>query len=127
MMTTGELFPVLEPQAVRKITAPVLLLSGEKSYRFLGLIDEELTRLLPHARQIILHGATHRMWFEQPEVCRNAVLEFLRKEKAVWKSPESPKLGEQNLETQRNGGSGGLIFNFGNYPILAILRAFASP
>ena len=105
MMTTGELFPVLEPQAVRKITAPVLLLSGEKSYRFLGLIDEELTRLLPHARQIILRGATHRMWFEQPEVCRNAVLEFLREEKAGWKSPEWPKLEEQNLETQRNGGS----------------------
>jgi non-heme chloroperoxidase len=77
MMTTGELFPVIEPQTIRKITAPTLLLSGEKSYRFLGLIDEELTRLLPHARRIILPGATHRMWYEQPEACRNAVLEFL--------------------------------------------------
>lgn len=125
MMTTGELFPVLEPQAVRKITAPVLLLSGEKSYRFLGLIDEELTRLLPHARQIILRGATHRMWFEQPEACRSAVLEFFREEKAGWKSPESPKLEDQNLEAQRNRGSGGLVFNFGNYPILAPLRASA--
>lgn len=85
MMTTGELFPVLEPRTVRKITAPALLLSGEKSYHFLGLIDEELTRLLPHSRQIVLHGATHRMWFEQPEDCRNAVLEFLREPKA--KSP----------------------------------------
>ncbi|HLK08499.1 MAG TPA: alpha/beta hydrolase, partial [Candidatus Angelobacter sp.] len=127
MMTTGELFPVLDPRAVRKITAPVLLLSGEKSYRFLGLIDEELTRLLPHARQIILRGATHRMWFEQPEACRNAVLEFLREEKAGWKSPESPKLEEQNLETRRHGGRGGLASNFGNYPILAILRASSSP
>ena len=36
------------------------------------------TRLLPHARQIILRRATHRMWFEQPEACRNHVLEFLR-------------------------------------------------
>ena len=80
MMTTGELFPVIEPQAVRMITAPALLLSGEKSYPFLGLIDEELTHLLPHGRQIILHGATHRMWFEQPEACRNAVLEFLREQ-----------------------------------------------
>jgi non-heme chloroperoxidase len=78
MMTTGELFPLIEPQTIRKITAPTLLLSGEKSYRFLGLIDEELTRLLPHARRIILAGATHRMWFEQPEACRNDVLEFLR-------------------------------------------------
>jgi hypothetical protein len=126
MMTSGELFPKIEPQAIRAITAPTLLLSGEKSYRFLGLIDEELTRLLPHARRIILRGATHRMWFEQPETCRNAVLEFWREEKAGWKSPESPKLEEQNLETQRNGESGSLVFN-GNYPILAILRASASP
>jgi non-heme chloroperoxidase len=91
MMTSGQLFPVIEPQAVRKITTPTLLLSGEKSYRFLGLIDEELTRLLPHARQLILHGATHRMWFEQPEACRNAVLEFLRKP-AVRKAGRSSGL-----------------------------------
>jgi pimeloyl-ACP methyl ester carboxylesterase len=64
IMTTGELFPELAPLAIRKITAPVLLLSGEKSYRFLGLIDEELERLLPHNRRIIFRGATHRMWFE---------------------------------------------------------------
>ena len=78
MMTTGELFPSLDPHAVRNIRAPVLLLSGEKSYPFLGLIDEELARLLPHSRRIILPGATHRMWFEQPDECRRDVLEFLR-------------------------------------------------
>jgi pimeloyl-ACP methyl ester carboxylesterase len=94
MMTTGELFPVIEPQAVRRITAPVLLLSGEKSYGFLGLIDEELNRLLPHARRTILRGATHRMWFEQPETCRNAVLEFWREQarssaRPSWRSPHS--------------------------------------
>jgi pimeloyl-ACP methyl ester carboxylesterase len=78
MMTTGELFPTLDPQAVRNIRAPVLLLSGEKSYPFLGLMDEELARLLPQNRRIILPGATHRMWFEQPDECRKDVLEFLR-------------------------------------------------
>jgi pimeloyl-ACP methyl ester carboxylesterase len=78
MMTTGKLFPDWGPQAVRKIAAPALLLSGEKSDRFLALIDEELARLLPHNHRIILLGATHRMWFEQPEPCRNAVLDFWR-------------------------------------------------
>jgi pimeloyl-ACP methyl ester carboxylesterase len=78
MMTSGELFPDLDPQAVRNIAAPTLLLSGENSYRFLALIDQELARLLPHNRRIILPGATHRMWFEQPEPCRNAVLDFWR-------------------------------------------------
>ena len=76
MMNIGEVFPEVAPQAVCKIIAPVLLLSGENSYRFLGLIDEELERLLPHNRRIVLHGATHRMWFEQPEVCRKSVLDF---------------------------------------------------
>lgn len=78
MMTTGELFPDLDPQAVRRITAPALLLSGERSYRFLGLIDSKLARLLPHNRRLLLPGATHRMWFEQPEVRRSAVLDFWR-------------------------------------------------
>ncbi len=76
IMTSGELFPDLDPEAVRKIAAPTLLLSGEKSYRFLKLIDEELAHLLLNNRQIILPEATHRMWYEQPETCRKAVLEF---------------------------------------------------
>jgi non-heme chloroperoxidase len=76
MMTTGSLFPELDPAAVRHIAAPTLLLSGENTYGFLKLIDDELERLLPHSRRIILRGATHRMWFEQPEACRKAVLDF---------------------------------------------------
>jgi len=78
MMTTGSLFPELDADAVRHITTPALLLSGENSYGFLKLIDEELERLLPHSRRVILRGATHRMWHEQPEVCRKAVLDFWR-------------------------------------------------
>lgn len=78
MMTTGELFPDLDPQVVRKIAVPTLLLSGEKAYGFLALIDEELVCLLPHSRRIILRDATHGMWFEQPDVCRKAVLDFWR-------------------------------------------------
>jgi hypothetical protein len=38
MMTTGILFPEISPPTIRKITTPVLLLSGAKSYPFLGLI-----------------------------------------------------------------------------------------
>jgi non-heme chloroperoxidase len=80
MMPTGELFPDIEPQAIRKITVPVLLLSGERSYPFLRLIDEELEHLLPNGRRIVLRGASHRMWFEQPEVCRRDVLDFWREQ-----------------------------------------------
>ena len=77
MMTDGEVFPVLEPAAVRRIEAPTLLLSGANSYAFLRPIDEELERLLPNRTRIILKGATHRMWYEQPQNCRSLVLNFL--------------------------------------------------
>jgi pimeloyl-ACP methyl ester carboxylesterase len=78
VMNGGILFPELDPAAVRRIEAPALLLSGANSYRFLGLIDQEVARLLPHASRIVLPRATHRMWYEQPETCRKDVLDFLR-------------------------------------------------
>jgi pimeloyl-ACP methyl ester carboxylesterase len=99
MMTTGSLFPELDPEAVRKITAPALLLSGENSYSFLKLIDQEVERLLPHGRRIILRGATHRMWFEQPEACRKAVLDF-------WRAQERGRspLGAQPIRLRKECG-----------------------
>jgi pimeloyl-ACP methyl ester carboxylesterase len=93
MMTTGSLFPELDPEAVRRITAPALLLSGENSYSFLKLIDQELERLLPHGRRIILRGATHRMWFEQPEVCRKTVLDFWRAQERGARLISGPQVG----------------------------------
>jgi pimeloyl-ACP methyl ester carboxylesterase len=77
MMTRGELFPALEPDAVRRINAPVLQLSGAKSYPFLGVIDAELARLLPNAKRIVFEHAGHQMWLQEPEACRKAVLGFL--------------------------------------------------
>jgi len=76
MMTTGELFPEVTPAAVRGVAAPALLLSGAKSYPFLGVIDEELTRLLPNNRRIVLDDAGHQMWFQRPEICRSTALAF---------------------------------------------------
>jgi pimeloyl-ACP methyl ester carboxylesterase len=79
MMTKGTLFPAIEPEAIRGIKVPVLLLSGEKSYPFLSLIDEELARLLPNNQRIIVRGAGHQMWFQEPDKCRSAVEEFVRR------------------------------------------------
>jgi len=78
MLTEGELFPDLKPEEVKKIKAPTLLLSGDKTFEFLKLIDEELGRLLPNNHRIVLPGATHHMFYEQPEKCRNVIFEFLR-------------------------------------------------
>ena len=77
MMTTGTLFPVIAPQAIREINAPVLLLSGAKSYPFLKLISTELARLLPNRQVIVLPDAGHQMWIQDPAVCRRHVETFL--------------------------------------------------
>jgi pimeloyl-ACP methyl ester carboxylesterase len=50
MMTSGQLFPEIDAAAVRKISVPVLVMSGGISYPFLQYIDQQLVRLIPGAR-----------------------------------------------------------------------------
>jgi pimeloyl-ACP methyl ester carboxylesterase len=73
MLTEGELFPDLKSEEVKRNKAPTLLLSGNKTVEFLKLIDEELGRLLPNNHRIVLPGATHHMFYEQPEKCRSVI------------------------------------------------------
>ena len=89
MMTTGVLFPDIEPPTIRKITAPVLLLSGAESYPFLGLVTEELAHLLPNNEMIVLPDVGHQMWYEDPALCRADVEAFL------------VRMGTQNFRPQR--------------------------
>ena len=77
MMTTGTLFPVIRPQAIREISAPVLLLMGARSYPFLGVIGRELAYLLRNSKTINFPDAGHQMWFQDPEACRSDVEKFL--------------------------------------------------
>jgi len=77
MMTTGFLFPTITPQAVQRISAPVLILMGAKSYPFLGVIGRELARLLPKSKTIVFPDAGHQMWLQDPDACRHDVEKFL--------------------------------------------------
>jgi pimeloyl-ACP methyl ester carboxylesterase len=70
MMTSGVLFPEIKVEDVREIKVPTLLISGGQSYAFLGLIDRELERKLPHAQRIVFADAGHQMWLAHPEECR---------------------------------------------------------
>jgi pimeloyl-ACP methyl ester carboxylesterase len=72
-------FPSLSRNAVRRIKAPTLLLSGQRSLALHGVLDSQLERLLPHEERIILANATHEMWNEYPQECRSATLVFLAK------------------------------------------------
>jgi pimeloyl-ACP methyl ester carboxylesterase len=80
LVTSDEMYPALDRETVRKIVAPTLLLSGKNSSPAQASIDEELERLLPEnaRRRVIIDNADHGMWFQQPQACRKAVLEFLR-------------------------------------------------
>jgi len=70
MMTSGTLFPEIKVEDVREIEVPTLLVSGARSYSFLGLIDRELERTLPHAQRIVFGDAGHQMWLAHPVECR---------------------------------------------------------
>jgi esterase len=70
-------FPDLARDAVRAITAPVLLLSGARTIPIHALVDRELAQLLPHAKRLVIPDAAHDLWADQPERCREATLAFL--------------------------------------------------
>lgn len=74
----GEFFPEITPSQIRHIKTPVLLLLGSKTIQFLPYISERLHELLPNNKLIVLKGASHIMWREQPEECRRAAIEFFR-------------------------------------------------
>ncbi|QDY79438.1 alpha/beta fold hydrolase [Streptomyces qinzhouensis] len=70
-------FPPLDPDEVRGVRAPVLLVTGEDSTAVLPLLSERLAELLPRAEQIRIPGASHLMHEENPPVLNRAVLDFL--------------------------------------------------
>jgi pimeloyl-ACP methyl ester carboxylesterase len=70
MMTSGTLFPEINPAAIHAIRVPVLVMSGGVSYRFLGYIDQEIVRLIPQSRSIVYPDAGHQMWYKYPKLCR---------------------------------------------------------
>jgi pimeloyl-ACP methyl ester carboxylesterase len=74
------MYPGIDRNAVRKTVAPVLLMSGERSKAPQESIDDELERLLSEKprKRTVIHEASHPMWLERPEACRDSVLEFLR-------------------------------------------------
>lgn len=78
MMTTGTLFPPISSAEVRTITVPSLIMSGDRSYPFLGFIDRDLAMLLPNSHSVVIPNAGHQMWYQHPAECRNDVFAFLR-------------------------------------------------
>lgn len=70
-------FPMISLSAVQHLRAPTLLLSGKRSLKLSNAIDAQLQRLLPRGERVVLAEATHEMWSEFPEECRNAAMAFI--------------------------------------------------
>ena len=77
LITSRDAFPNIDRNAVKGLTVPTLLITGEKTLPEMRMITDELSRLMPDAKVVGIPGATHDMWIEAPEVCRNAALKFI--------------------------------------------------
>jgi non-heme chloroperoxidase len=90
MMTKGELFPEVDPAAIRQIRVPVLIMSGGVSYEFLQYIDQELARLIPSAESIVYPDAGHQMWLKYPQLCRDDAVAFFPNTYKRWTCYTAP-------------------------------------
>jgi pimeloyl-ACP methyl ester carboxylesterase len=79
LTTSADAFPLLDRAAVKAIKVPTLLMSGQNTMQINKLIDAELKKLLPMAETVVIQGATHEMWAEQPDACRARVAAFFAK------------------------------------------------
>jgi proline-specific peptidase len=69
----------LRPQ-LERITAPTLVITGEKDFITGQSGAAELEQALPNVETVILPGVGHMLFVEAPEAFREAVLSFLRVE-----------------------------------------------
>ena len=72
-------FPNLSKDKVRRLSVPILIVTGENTLRILKLINEELARLLPKAERVTIPNAGHGSARENPQAFNEAVLSFLAK------------------------------------------------
>ena len=79
LTTSRDAFPALSRADVKRIKAPALMLSGERTLTIHKFVDGELQPLLLNGERVVISNASHDMWSEQPEACRQAALAFLAK------------------------------------------------
>jgi pimeloyl-ACP methyl ester carboxylesterase len=71
-------FPPFTAADARAIEVPTLLVSGEQSPAHLQAVTSRLAKLMPHADQMTITGATHNMFTSHPEQFNAGVLRFIR-------------------------------------------------
>jgi len=70
-------FPDIPKDGVRRLTMPVLIVTGETTIRLHQFINDELARLIPQARRVTIPHAGHGSARENPLAFNAAVATFL--------------------------------------------------
>jgi 3-oxoadipate enol-lactonase len=72
-------FQPQEPESIEvgRITAPALVVTGERDHEDFQLIADRLAAELPNARRAVVEGAGHLPALEQPEQIARLVLDFV--------------------------------------------------
>ena len=74
-------FPNVTTDELKRLKMPVLILTGENTVQIHKLVNRELTRLLPNAKEVIIPKSRHGTPSENPKVFNETVREFLRASK----------------------------------------------
>lgn len=75
--TTSDPFPKISKEKLRRLKIPVLIVIGENTVKIHKLVNQELSRLLPNATEIVVPKAGHGTPRENPQFFNEAVLKFL--------------------------------------------------
>lgn len=75
--TSTDPWPWLAPADVADLRIPTLMLSADRSVPLHHFVDDLLAQTLHGVERVRIEGATHDMWADQPEACREATLDFL--------------------------------------------------
>ncbi|MGI8688582.1 MAG: alpha/beta fold hydrolase [Thermomicrobiales bacterium] len=70
-------YPPVEQAEVRRIQAPTLLITGERSHPAIIAVTKALAALLPNAQCVRIPGAAHNAHEDNPAAYNRAVLDFL--------------------------------------------------
>jgi pimeloyl-ACP methyl ester carboxylesterase len=72
-----EPFPVVAKQRLQRLRVPTLIVTGAKTIRIHRLVDEELARLIPNARSVIIPDSGHGSPRENAPAFNAAMIGFL--------------------------------------------------
>lgn len=77
LVLSSEPFPLIAKDKLRRLNIPILIVTGENTVKIHKLVNEELFRLLPNAKESLIPNAGHGSPSENPQFFNEAVIIFL--------------------------------------------------